>query len=946
MEAPLPNNEAARLNALCQLQILDTPPEKGFDDLTRLAAQICGVPTALISLVDANRQWFKSKVGLEASETPRSVAFCAYAILQPDILIIPDALADERFATNPLVTSPPHIRFYAGVPLVTTEGLALGTLCLIDYVPRELEPQQVEALQALGRQVVAQLELRRSLAELSRTLTERQRGQKTRKRFFKRITGGLGAAAALLVAIGAISYRNMNQAAETIARVENHQQVSGEIQELLSQLTKVETKERSYLLTRDKAYLKPYQAAITDINQSIKNLRQLTANSPSQQQKLDAIEPLIAKRVALLEQVINLRGRRNFEGALQVVISDEGKQLINEIQQELIQMQNQQKSLLQQQTKRYPLDLFALLIAIVLVLIVLAWVYYLINREINERQEVEEVLVEERDFVSAVLDTAGTLIVVLDQQGRIIRFNRVCEQITRYSFAEVKDKYLWDLFVEQEEVEPVKAIFEQLRNGQSPDESENYWVTKDGSRQLIAWSGNALKNPDGSVKYLIVAGIDITERQQAEAALRRSEAQTREFLKSHQESKTRLRKQQTALMELAKCQPLYSGDISAAFSEITRIAAHTLDVERVSVWLYNAQRSKLHCVKLYELSSQQYSEDTELAVTDYPVYFQALESERVIAADLAHTDSRTQEFAASYLTPLGITSMLDATIRLGGNTVGVVCLEHIGTPRHWKLEEQNFSSYLAYMTALAMEARNRVQAEDALRVEKEKSETLLLNILPSEIAHRLKQDTDAIADSFADVTVLFADIVGFTELSCCVSPVELVKLLNQIFSAFDQLAEKHGLEKIKTIGDAYMVVGGLPTPCADHAQAIAEMAIDMQQEIARFNAETGEDVSIRIGINTGPVVAGVIGIKKFIYDLWGDTVNTASRMESHGIPGYIQVTQATYERLQDNYLFQKRGIIPVKGKGEMTTYLLIGIKSQRSTQLSPNLSKVTQSAVF
>jgi class 3 adenylate cyclase len=231
------------------------------------------------------------------------------------------------------------------------------------------------------------------------------------------------------------------------------------------------------------------------------------------------------------------------------------------------------------------------------------------------------------------------------------------------------------------------------------------------------------------------------------------------------------------------------------------------------------------------------------------------------------------------------------------------------------------------MATLAMEARNRKQAEEALLVEKEKSERLLRNILPSEIAFRLKHETDSIADHFADVTVLFADIVGFTKFSSCVSPIELVKLLNRIFSTFDLLAEKHGLEKIKTIGDAYMVVGGLPTPRADHVEAVAEMALDMQREIAQFNAEMGESFSIRIGINTGPVVAGVIGIKKFIYDLWGDTVNTASRMESHGIPGCIQVTQVTYERLRDNYLLEDRGVIQVKGKGEMNTYLLIDKKS-------------------
>ncbi|MCW6052169.1 MASE1 domain-containing protein [Lyngbya sp. CCAP 1446/10] len=210
----------------------------------------------------------------------------------------------------------------------------------------------------------------------------------------------------------------------------------------------------------------------------------------------------------------------------------------------------------------------------------------------------------------------------------------------------------------------------------------------------------------------------------------------------------------------------------------------------------------------------------------------------------------------------------------------------------------------------------------ALRVQQEQSERLLLNILPEEIANRLKQGDSTIADTFADVTVLFADIVGFTQLSARVSPTELVALLNDIFSTFDNLAERHGLEKIKTIGDAYMVVGGLPIPRPDHAEAIAEMAIDMQEAIIDFSKTQNQHLSIRIGINTGPVVAGVIGIKKFIYDLWGDTVNTASRMESHGLPGSIHVTATTYQQLQDKYVFESRGAIEVKGKGKMTTYLL------------------------
>ena len=209
-----------------------------------------------------------------------------------------------------------------------------------------------------------------------------------------------------------------------------------------------------------------------------------------------------------------------------------------------------------------------------------------------------------------------------------------------------------------------------------------------------------------------------------------------------------------------------------------------------------------------------------------------------------------------------------------------------------------------------------------IKVEQEKSERLLLNILPKPIADRLKKGQEAIAENFPEATVLFADIVGFTELSARISAIELVGMLNQIFSAFDELAEKHGLEKIKTIGDSYMVVGGLPTPRPDHAEAIADMALDMRTVIAQLNAYNDWQLDLRIGINTGPVIAGVIGSKKFIYDLWGDTVNTASRMESHGLVGEIQISSATREHLKDKYECRERGVIKIKSKGEMMTYLL------------------------
>lgn len=209
-----------------------------------------------------------------------------------------------------------------------------------------------------------------------------------------------------------------------------------------------------------------------------------------------------------------------------------------------------------------------------------------------------------------------------------------------------------------------------------------------------------------------------------------------------------------------------------------------------------------------------------------------------------------------------------------------------------------------------------------LQIEQEKSEKLLLNILPKPIADRLKRGARTIADTFPDVTVLFSDLVGFTKLSTHITASELVERLNKIFLAFDMLVESRGLEKIKTIGDAYMLVGGLPTARPDHVEAVAHVAIDMVNIIERLNAENNSNFQIRVGIHTGPVVAGVIGKNKFNYDLWGDTVNTASRMESQGISGSIQISETTYERIKDKFIFELRGPIEVKGKGKMVTYLL------------------------
>ena len=274
-------------------------------------------------------------------------------------------------------------------------------------------------------------------------------------------------------------------------------------------------------------------------------------------------------------------------------------------------------------------------------------------------------------------------------------------------------------------------------------------------------------------------------------------------------------------------------------------------------------------------------------------------------------------FLRASVAGLGIAAIYLGYLRYNGTLDGADLLRHASV-----LLVTNLCGMIATYQ-IDLSARREFVAMRLVGQERERSERLLLNILPAAIAERLKASPESIADHSADVTVLFADIVGFTPLSANKSPQDLVRLLDRVFSEFDALAEKHGLEKIKTIGDAYMAAAGLPARRADHAPAAACMAQDMLAAVERIAAETGEALALRIGLNSGPVVAGVIGRKKFIYDMWGDTVNTASRMESHGLPGAIQCSEATAVLLREVVALTERGVMQIEGKGAMRTYLLL-----------------------
>ena len=247
-------------------------------------------------------------------------------------------------------------------------------------------------------------------------------------------------------------------------------------------------------------------------------------------------------------------------------------------------------------------------------------------------------------------------------------------------------------------------------------------------------------------------------------------------------------------------------------------------------------------------------------------------------------------------------------------------------------------------TLLALFANQLQDALAALRRAQDRAENLLLNVLPRSIADKLKAEPQTIADQFSAASILFADVVDFTPRAEHLPPADVVGMLDNLFSHFDTLAERYGLEKIKTIGDCYMVAAGVPTPRADHARALALLALDMLNAVRAGEAVGDLGLELRIGVNSGPVVAGVIGRKRFLYDLWGDAVNIASRMETHGTPGHIQITRATYGLLKDEFRCEARGTVSIKGKGDMETWYLLGPRPHREVAADREVVAEVESA--
>ncbi len=485
--------------------------------------------------------------------------------------------------------------------------------------------------------------------------------------------------------------------------------------------------------------------------------------------------------------------------------------------------------------------------------------------DITERKLAEDELRRNEELVLALLRATGQGVYGADLEGNCTFANPACVRMLGYeSDSDLLGKNMHKLIHHTRpdgEAYPVEVC----RIYQSFRRGEGVHLDDE-----IIWRADTTSFPveylshpmflQGELAGCVVAFIDITERKQAEDELRRNEELVQALLR-------------------ATGQGVYGADLDGNCTFANPACVRTLGYETDSDLLGKNMHQLIHHTR---------AEGDSYPVAECHIYQAFRQGEGV------HLDD-------------------EIVWRSDGTSFPVEYLSH----------PMFLQGKLAGCVVAFVDITERKQAEADLKESRAQSERLLLNILPAEIADILKTEQRTIADAYEEASILFADVVGFTPLSDSVSPTELVGLLEEVFSYFDMLADKYDVEKIKTIDDCYMVAAGVPVECTDHAQSLARMALEIQDYV-QTHEFAGRKLSFRMGINSGPVVAGVLGKKKFSYDLWGDAVNTASRMESHGLPGVIQVTRRTYELLGDEFHCESAGAITIKGKGDLDVWHLLG----------------------
>jgi PAS domain S-box-containing protein len=532
-----PPNELQRVAALYQCNILDTEPEQGFDDITQLAAYICQTPIALVSLVDKERQWFKSKVGISATETPKELAFCAHAILKDGIFIVPDTLQDERFADNPLVTGPPNIRFYAGIPIKTVEGYPLGTLCVIDRQPRELSAGQISALKLLGHQTTYLIETRRSLNEISRLAIPKM-AKPAKKNFLKKIAFGGGIIASIVIGMGVLSYINISNLKESNIEFLQKQDELDKIEKPLHQIRDLKNSVNDYILLGNQDSLETYKFLMAEMEIDIlklqylsqQNNREKSSKLSGQNSRIDYQDTItlllehIRKVLKDSNEIVESYKSSGLKSTQKLILEKRfwrSKDLTETEIEELIDIAKDDSSIrLQSKQASTTNTVNIALVTLLSTIGILGLLFYSIYNEILTSRRLETSLKQERDFTVTVLDTVGALVIVLDIKGKIIRFNRECERVTGYYYEEVRNQSFFNIFLAPEDAKSVSKIFTQFPNRNLPNSYENYWITKSGIRRLISWSTTAVLNSDNKIDFIIGSGLDITDRKQIEEEVR------------------------------------------------------------------------------------------------------------------------------------------------------------------------------------------------------------------------------------------------------------------------------------------------------------------------------------------------------------------------------------------------------------------------------------------
>ncbi|MGK7950060.1 MAG: adenylate/guanylate cyclase domain-containing protein [Xenococcaceae cyanobacterium] len=520
-------------------------------------------------------------------------------------------------------------------------------------------------------------------------------------------------------------------------------------------------------------------------------------------------------------------------------------------------------------------------------------------------------------FYESIFASIEEALIITNNRGIIQQINQGTINLLSYSEAELLDRSI-NMVIADPNFLLSEIQQYLLSQGELLKNLEVICKTKQGIKKIISFTCSSIKvdiNKNSHDERLVYFGRDITN------------------LKNYQQ-------RQNIQFSISKILAS-SLDLKQAAPKILRVICENLNLTIGEIWIKSQQilpqeidsqpenlgGDLLKCEFVWSKNSQQINESIEITQKKEYRLFEDIVGDIWLNNSFKWYDNclaKSTYYRQKIARKLGLLGGFGLPVQGEDGTLAVL---NFWSERENELEQ----SIVDLMQTIANQLGQFIQrkrAEQALKYQQEKSEKLLLNIFPKIIAEQLKKQSSTIANHFDSVTILFADLVNFTNLFSQLPPIEIVEILNEIFSEFDRISSKYNLEKIKIIGDAYMVVGGLPQPRKDHAEAIAEMALDMQEAIAQFNRETDKTLSLRIGINTGAVVAGVIGTKKLSYDLWGDAVNIACRMESHGIPNYIQVTASTYEILKDKYIWQSRGKIHIKGKGEMSTYFLLGRKPE------------------